>query len=85
MSYQEVFESNNTKVAYQVVKEITGNKSARVSVIEDSKGNILTEKNAIQDRWTESVQHLYTYPIVTDENLLTQLNTGNPNERRNRI
>ena len=77
---QREFESNNTKVAYQVVKEIMGNKSARVSVIENKQGKLLTDKKAIQERWTEYVQELYTYPITTDDNILTQLNTGNSNE-----
>ena len=65
---------NDTKVAYETVKQLTNANSAKTSVIEDANGNVLTELGKIQERWTEYITDLYNFPIETDENVLTDLN-----------
>lgn len=37
------FENNNSKITYEVVKELTRERSAKVSVIEDAQDNLLKE------------------------------------------
>ena len=45
------FENNNSKLAYKVVEQLTKEKSAKVPVIEDAQGNLLTEAGKIQERF----------------------------------
>ena len=47
---ESAFERNDSKTAYSVVKELTNEKSGRVSVIEDASGKLLTETSNIQAR-----------------------------------
>eukprot|EP00794_Sanderia_malayensis_P009660 gene9660-biopygen7980 len=70
---ERAFERNDSTIAYSVVKELTNEKTAKVSVIEDANGNLLTEASKIQTRWTEYVQKLYSYPISTDANIIETL------------
>ncbi|XP_069972111.1 uncharacterized protein [Penaeus vannamei] len=58
------------KTAYKVIKELTNERAARVIVIEDADGKLLTEAIKIQKRWTEYIQELHNYPISTDSNIL---------------
>jgi len=44
---EESLTKNNSRRAYQIVKELTKQKQARVSNIQDKKGNCLTEKKEI--------------------------------------
>ena len=43
---------NNSKTAYQLVKELTGRKGKRSSPILDKQGNCLTEDDKLLKRWT---------------------------------
>ncbi|KAJ8403273.1 hypothetical protein AAFF_G00354900 [Aldrovandia affinis] len=45
--------NNNTKMAYQIVKELTKTKQPRASTIQSKTGECLTEEQKILDRWTE--------------------------------
>lgn len=71
-----VFERNDTKVAYETVRELTNQKSGKTSVIEDANGNFQTDSGKIQERWTEYITDLYNYPIQTDNNVLETLDQG---------
>ena len=44
---------NNSKKAYQLVKEITSEKQGRSTTIYDKSGKCLTEEQEILSRWTE--------------------------------
>ena len=72
--YQEVEAShrkNNSKKAYQLVKDLTTEKQGKTTTIQDKSGKCLTAENEILNRWTEYCSDLYNYetdgdPIVLD-------------------
>ena len=47
---ETAFEGNDSKTAYNAVKELTNEKTARAAVIEDANGKLLTEVSKIQER-----------------------------------
>ena len=62
---------NNSKKAYQLVKDLTKEKQGKSTTIQDKSGKCLTEENEILNRWTEYCSDLYNYetdwdPIVLD-------------------
>ena len=62
---------NNSKKAYQLVKDLTTEKQGKTTTIQDKSGKCLTEENEILNRWTEYCSDLYNYetegdPIVLD-------------------
>ena len=62
---------NNSKKAYQLVKDLTTKKQSKSTTIRDKSGKCLTEENEILNRWTEYCSDLYNYetegdPIVLD-------------------
>ena len=70
---ESAFERNDSKTAYRVVKELTNEKSKRVSVIEDACGELLTKTSKIQARWAEYVKELYNFQISTDDSIIETL------------
>ena len=56
---------NNSKKAYQLVKDLTTEKQGKSTTIQDKSGKCLTEKNEILNRWTAYCSDLYNYE--TDE------------------
>ena len=62
---------NNSKKAYQLVKDLTTQKQGKSTTIQDKSGKCLTEENEILNRWTEYCSDLYYYetdgePVVLD-------------------
>ena len=62
---------NNSKKAYQLVKDLTTEKQGKSITIPDKSLKCLTEENEILNRWTEYCSDLYNYetdgdPIVLD-------------------
>ena len=62
---------NNSKKAYQLVKDLTTDKQGKSTTIQDKSGKCLTEENEILNRWTEYCSDLYNYetegdPIILD-------------------
>ena len=62
---------NNSKKAYQLVKDLTTEKQGKFTTIQDMSGKCLTEENEILNSWTEYCSDLYNYetdgdPIVLD-------------------
>ena len=62
---------NNSKKAYQLVKDLTTEKQGKSTTIQDTSGKCLTEEIEILNRWTEYCLDLYNYetdgdPIVHD-------------------
>ena len=74
------FERNDSRTAYRVVKELTNEKTATVSVIEDANGELLTEATKIEKRWTEYIQELYSYPIARSDDIATVLEREGPGQ-----
>ena len=52
---------NNSKSAYQLVKDLTSEKQGRSSTFQDKAGKCLTEEKEILSRWTEYCSELYNY------------------------
>ena len=57
---------NNSKKAYQLVKDLTTEKQGKFTVIQDKLGKCLTEENEILNRWREYCSDLYNYETVGD-------------------
>ena len=62
---------NNSKKAYQLVKDLTTEKQGKSTTIQDKSGKCLTEENEILNRWTEYCSDINNYetdedPIVLD-------------------
>ena len=52
---------NNSKKAYQLVKDLTTEKQGKSTTIQDKSGKCLTEENEILNRWIEYCSDLYNY------------------------
>ena len=50
---KENLQKNNSKKAYQLVKELSSSKQGRTTTIQDKAGTCLTEEQDILKRWTE--------------------------------
>ena len=55
---------NNSKKAYQLVKDLTTEKQGKSTTIQDKSGKCLTEENEILNRWTEYYSDLYTIRLM---------------------
>ena len=61
---------NNSKKAYQLVKDLTTEKQGKSTTIQDKSGKCLTEENEILNRWTEYCSDLYNYETDGDPTVL---------------
>ena len=61
---------NNSKRAYQLVKDLTSEKQGRSSTIQDKSGKCLTEEKEILSIWTEYCSDLYNYESCGDNTVL---------------
>ena len=61
---------NNSKRAYQLVKDLSSEKQGRSSTIQDKSGTCLTEEKGILSRWTEYCSELYNYESCGDNAVL---------------
>lgn len=68
---------NNSKKAFQIVKDLTRKKQPRVSTIQDENGTCLTEANDIAKRWTDYCKELYNHPSSGDPEVLKVPNSTN--------
>ena len=50
---EECLRMNNSKKAYQLVKDLTTEKQGKSTTIQDKSEKCLTEENEILNRWTE--------------------------------
>ena len=62
--------TNNSKKAYQLVKDLTIEKQGKTTTIQDKSWKCLTEENEILNRWTEYCSDLYNYEIERDPKVL---------------
>jgi hypothetical protein len=77
---EESLNKNNSKKAYQVIKNLTKQKQSRVSTIQDKEGNCLTEEKEIIDRWTEYCSDLYNNQTLGDTEVLTCQESSNDDD-----
>ena len=61
---------NNSKRAYQLVKDLTSEKQGRSSTIQDKSEIILLKKKRFFSRWTEYCSELYNYESCRDNAVL---------------
>ena len=61
---------NNSKRAYQLVKDLTSEKQNKSSAIQDKSGKCHTEEKEILSRWTEYCSELYNYKSCGDNAVL---------------
>jgi len=67
---EENLQKNNTKKAYQTVKDLTATKQGQVNTIQDKEGKCLTEEHEIMKRWTEYCSELYNHDTRGDPQVL---------------
>ena len=58
---EENMRRNNSKRAYQLVKDLTTVKQEKATTVHDRSGKCLTEERQILNRWTEYCSELYNY------------------------
>ena len=58
---KETLRKNNSKRAYQVVKDLTTGKQGKATTTRDRSGKCLTEERQILNRWTEYCSELYNH------------------------
>ena len=56
---EENLRKNNSKRAYQLVKDLTTVKQGKATAVQDRSGKRLTEERQILNRWTEYCSELY--------------------------
>ena len=61
---------NNSKKAYQLVKDLISEKQGRSTTIQDKSGKCLTEEQEILSRWAEYCSELYNYKRYGDNTVL---------------
>ena len=74
---EENLKNNNSKKAYQMVKDLTSTKQGRTTTIEDKDKKCLTEEQEILKRWTEYCSELYNYRTTGDPEVLNVPPTTN--------
>ena len=52
---EENLKKNNSKRAYELVKDLTTVKQGKVTIVQDCSGKCLTEERQILNRWTDSI------------------------------
>ena len=67
---EENLRKNNSKRAYQLVKDLTTAKQGKATTVQDCSGKCLTEKRQILNRWTEYCSELYNYEANGDSSAL---------------
>ena len=63
---EENLRKNNSKRAYQLVKDLTTVKQGKVTSVQDRSGKCLTEERQALNRWTEYCSELYNYKANRD-------------------
>ena len=67
---EENFRKNNSKKAYQLVKDLTTVKQGKATTVQDRSEKCLTEEGQILNRWTEYCSELYHYKANGDPSVL---------------
>ena len=74
---EENLRKNNSKRAYQLVKDLTTVEQRKATTLQDRSEKCLTEEREILDRWTEYCSELYNHKDNGDPSVpnYTQTNT----------
>ena len=77
---EEKLRKNNSKRAYQLVKDLTIVKQGKATTVQDHLGKYLTDERQIQNRWTEYCSELYNYEANGDPSVLNCPQTDTEDE-----
>ena len=66
MKLKKIGEKNNSKRAYQLVRDLTTVKQGKATTVQDGSGKCLTEEREILNRWTEYSTELYNHKADGD-------------------
>ena len=72
---EENLKKNNSKRAYQMMKDLTTVKQGKATTVQDRSGKCLTEERQILSRWTEYCSELYNYKANGDPSVLNSPQT----------
>ena len=61
---------NNSRRAYQLVKDLTTVKQGKATTVQDCSGKCLTEEQEILNRWREYCSELYNHKTNGDPSIL---------------
>ena len=67
---EENLRKNNSKRAYQLVKDLTTVKQGKAITVQGRSGKCLTEERQILNQWTEYCSELYNYKANGDPSVL---------------
>ena len=67
---EENLRKNNSKRAYQLVKDLTTLKQGKATTVQDRSGKCLTEEQQVLNRWTEYRSELYNLEASGDPSVL---------------
>ena len=83
---EENLRKNNSKRAYQLVKDLTTVKQGEATTVQDRSGKCLTEERQILNRWTKYCSELYNHKANGDPSVLncpqTDTEDDHPSLRR---
>ena len=83
---EENLRKNNSKRAYQLVKDLTTVMQGKATAVQDRSGKCFTEEWEILNRWTEYCTELYNHKANGDPSVLnctkTDTEDGHPILRR---
>ena len=68
---EENLRKNNSKRAYQLVKDLTTVRQGKATTVQDRSGKCLTEERQILNRWTEYFSELYNHTANGDPSVLS--------------
>ena len=67
---EEILRKNNSKRAYQLVKDVTTVKQEKTTTVQARSGKCLTEEREILNQWTEYCSELYNHKANGDPSVL---------------
>ena len=67
---EENLRKNDSKRAYQLVKDLTTVKQGKATTVQDRSGKCLTEERQILNRWTKYCSELYNHKANGDPSVL---------------
>ena len=79
---EENLRKNNSKRAYQLVKDLTTVKQGKATTVQDRSGKCLTGERQILNRCTEYCSDLYNYKANGDPSVLNCPQTDTEDDHR---
>ena len=70
MRLNKIRQKNNSKRAYQLVKDLTTVKQGKATTVQERSGKCLTEERQVLNPWTEYCSELYNYNANGDSSVL---------------